>query len=76
MKFDDLMNDHSVAAVRKERWANKNDRLVLPPVIDGQRAIWCKLIGHDGVDPESKRDLLVTHCRDNDDDWEVWEKPQ
>lgn len=74
MKFDDLMADHSIDAVRKTTWSRRNT-LFLPPVVDGSRGIWCRLVGYDGneegVDVEYP--MVVTACRDDSDDWQACE---
>jgi hypothetical protein len=73
MRFDDLIADHSVAAIRKTKWANKEDRLELPKVIEGVRGPWCALIAFDGFSVEETQ-MLDVLCRDDDDDWEPWKK--
>lgn len=74
MRFDDLMADHSVTCIRKLKWAPRNT-LFLPPVIDGHRGAWCRLVGYDGnaegVDVEHK--IIAAMCRDDEDDWEACE---
>jgi hypothetical protein len=73
MKLSDLLEDHSVAAVRKKKWALPN-RLELPPIINGHRGPWAKLHAFDGVD-QVETPLLMMTCMDDADDWEAWITP-
>lgn len=44
MKFIEALRDHSIKAIRLPIWANEEDRLELPPIINGSRGPWCKCV--------------------------------
>lgn len=70
MKFNDLMADHRVATVRKSKWDNPEDRLHLPPIINGARGLWATLEAFDGFNVVEVR-VLAFQCDDDSDDWEA-----
>lgn len=80
MKITEALADHSIAAVRRRKWANPNDRLQLPPVVpssrDGtpSRGVWGKLIGFDGVQV-TETNVLCLPAMLGGDDWEAWTAP-
>lgn len=71
MLFRDLLNDHTVAAVRLARWASPTDRLELPPVIDGERGPWCTLHAFDGV-AHVTQPIMALAADDGSNGWLPW----
>ena len=84
MKLQELLDDHSVTKVRKAKWANPKEHLVLPSVVTtasrgAVRGVWCRLYGYDGnaEGTYGYRNMLVfTVIGDGSEtDWEEWKEP-
>lgn len=81
MKLQALLDDHSVTHVRKKKWADPREHLVLPPVVDhlvtGEktRGVWAKLYGYDGnaEGTYAYTDLMIHMVvgDGSEDDWEI-----